>query len=121
MSEEKCRKYLLQEFLDYFQSMRGSSSTTTSFLKVLLTSRPYPTIQQKLKAGPTIRLKTEDAEGNTNKDISSFITQAIDELADECGYDLTMKERVQERLISGADASFLWVSFVPNLFYRYSF
>ena len=108
--EEKSRNYLFQVITEVIRSK--NHNTTTCYLKVLLTSRPNATIQLQLKTGSAVRLKTETTEGRINKDILLFVTDTMDELAEEFGYNLALKRRVQNRLQSGADGSFLWVSLV---------
>lgn len=108
--EKTSRDDLLRRLSEYF---RSSSETTDTYLKVLITSRPYPEIQILLQEQPTTtRLKVEDEEQNINADISSFVSHKVDELAKERGYDLRLKEEVQKALQAGADGMFLWVSLI---------
>jgi len=113
--EEKSRNELLDMLRNYFHSNDGN---TQGFLKVLMTSRPYHQIQNKIfslfpsESANCIRLKTEDQGDKIEADISSFITYKVDELAQTCSYDNDTRLMVFRKLKAGADGMFLWVSLI---------
>ncbi|KAL0632587.1 hypothetical protein Q9L58_008518 [Maublancomyces gigas] len=108
--EKGSRDDLLRRFNNYFLS--EASKTAQSYLKVLVTSRPYHEIKLLLSKRRTIRLKTEDEGQNIKADITSFISHNVDELARVCSYDTVLMEAVQAKLETGADGMFLWVSLI---------
>jgi Cdc6-like AAA superfamily ATPase len=71
--QEESRESLSRYFRDYFDSRRSANANTATFLTVLVTSRPYAKIERQLSPAFCTRLKTENDEGNINRDITSFI------------------------------------------------
>jgi hypothetical protein len=108
--EESSRNYVLDTLCNHFRQLIGSSSIAIPYLKVLVTSRPYNDIERKLKEESIIRLKAEEEEEKVNVDIRSFVCYELDELEGDCCYSLELKEEIRNRLVRGADGSFLWAS-----------
>jgi hypothetical protein len=71
--EQSSRETLIQYFEQNFHTGSSVDPDSTTFLKVLVTGRPYKRIERFLHPAFCIRLKTENEEGNINKDITSFI------------------------------------------------
>jgi len=104
--EQSSRDDLLSRLGEYFQSVDNDESV---YIKVLMTSRPYPEIQSRLQNYTTIRLRTEDEEGHINVDIRSFTKTKVNELAKSRGYNDELKGKVAAALEKGVDGMFLWV------------
>lgn len=107
--EKVSRDYLLRQLNSYFPPDYKSAR---SFLKVLITSRPYREIELQLAKHRIFRLKTEHEWSNIQADISMFISQKVDEMEEICHYDSELKEKVRTKLKAGADGMFLWVALV---------
>jgi hypothetical protein len=71
--EETSRENLMTYFEQYFIA-RSSEASSSTFLKILVTSRPYPKIERLFQSMPCIRLRTGSHEGRINKDIEAFIS-----------------------------------------------
>lgn len=108
--EKSSRDDLLQRLSSYF--LPESKTTVNTYIKVLITIRPYQEIPILLLKNQNIRLKTESEGRNSNANITSLINHKVDELADICRYDSGLKEMVRAKLNSGADGMFLWVSLI---------
>lgn len=108
--ESNSRNDLLQRLSQY--SPEADSNAPNTFLKVLITSRPYRDIDIQLLKHPKIRLKTEIEAANVEADITSFISHKVNELASMCKYGPELKEKVLAKLQTGADGMFLWVALV---------
>jgi hypothetical protein len=110
--EESSRKFLPRYFEDYFATISpAKDSDLTTFLQVLVTSRPYPRIERLLKPSFCIRLRTENDEVNINRDIISFIADKTEQLRHE-GYSDSVIQEDRESLTIKADGMFLCVSII---------
>jgi hypothetical protein len=107
--DETSRENLLSYFEQHFNDISKDSDST--FLKVVATSRPYPRIEHSLPSDFCIRLKTEDAEGRINEDISSFISHTINKIMG-AEYDKGLLKDIEDSMKAQADGMFLWASLV---------
>jgi hypothetical protein len=110
--QESSRELLSRYFEDYFATKSpAKDSDSTTFLKVLVTSRPYPGIEGLLKPSFCTRLITENDEGKINRDIISFIADQTEHLRSK-GYSDCLIQEVRKSLTIKADGMFLWVSLI---------
>lgn len=80
-------------------------------VRVLATSRPWPTIERRFKQSSTIRLRGED-ETRISKDIEAMVNYKLQEFSEIESLSPETKDLIGQRLLSGADQTFLWVSLV---------
>jgi hypothetical protein len=98
--------------IDSLVSMYTPASHTGQMsLKSILTSRPYGRIERPFRKLPSIRLKAEEQTPAISADIELAINSEVVEALGNAWY-LTYGDRtnIRDKLIQGADRTFLWVS-----------
>lgn len=135
---DECDRQSLEQLIkavaDYFDSQsttKGSRSSACCF-KLIILSRPHNIIQQKLhlrrKEDPLetlpapaveprnkMRLIAEEESAAIAKDTTLFVRSKIIELRENSDLFPDVLQRLEERLINGADFTFLWISLVIKL------
>jgi hypothetical protein len=135
---DECDRQSLEQLIKavaaYFDSQpttNGSRSSACCFKMVIL-SRPHNLIQQKLhlrrKEDPLethqepavephnkMRLVAEEESAAIAKDTTLFVRSKIIELRENSDLFPDVLQRLEERLINGADFTFLWISLVIKL------
>ncbi|KAI9855850.1 MAG: hypothetical protein M1813_009369 [Trichoglossum hirsutum] len=109
---EKLTQVLFIQSLVDFYSKIGKQVTTGPFLKILVTSRPYPSIEDKFHDLSMIRLRAEDETSSTSEDIERVVRAKVESFGEKRGISLEVQTALAERLIKNADRTFLWVSLV---------
>ncbi|KAI9795942.1 MAG: hypothetical protein M1833_006590 [Piccolia ochrophora] len=109
--EELHRDMLLQALIE-FSSGNESRTGTKQPLKILVTSRPYLSIENKLHDESIIRLKAEDETFSTQGDVEMVIRARIAEIGKRRHLSQIVQTTLVDRLIRNADRTFLWVSLV---------
>ena len=109
----KSTRDLFIESLVKLYSMVGKDSN--EFLKFIVTSRPYPSIERQLSKSPTIRLKAEDETDDISSDISRVVRARVGSIASQRSLSLAVQADLEERLIHNADRTFLWVSLILKM------
>ncbi|KAK4155684.1 hypothetical protein C8A00DRAFT_41698 [Chaetomidium leptoderma] len=140
---DECEPKSLDELLEGLVAYIDSNSTSDprmpiTRLKVILLSRPHNKIQQTLRLGgeeeedeanghgkertgkPSdnrnrFRLIAEEQTKAMGKDIARFVRFKISEFGETSELLAGMLASLEERLISGADYTFLWISLVIKL------
>ncbi|KAF4840908.1 Vegetative incompatibility protein HET-E-1 [Colletotrichum siamense] len=88
------------------------SSTTT---RVIVSSRNWPNIQQGMEAAEQQRqICLELNADSVSAAVSTYTNYKVDQLAQQKGYDKTLRDEVQSYLLSNSDGTFLWVSLVTQ-------
>jgi len=89
-----------------------TTRTDQMFLKFILTSRPYGWIERLFARLPSIRLKAEEQTPAISADIERFVKSEVEVLGN--ARRLTVGDRInlRDKLIKGADRTFLWVSLI---------
>ncbi|KAJ6788410.1 hypothetical protein PWT90_04691 [Aphanocladium album] len=126
---DECESTSLKTFLDKVAGFLKAHNSgkdgerNKACLKIILLSRPSSLIQGALRlhldGGPSdhsssykIRLAMEDENAALLGDIVRFARWKIDELACTSALPAHALERLRERLVIGADFTFLWISLV---------
>jgi hypothetical protein len=110
--EASSRCQVIEWFTSYITEGRKSG---LPFLKVLMTSRSYQSIEDVFKIVPHIRLKAEDHADSTNEDVVRLIklrskrVQTITSCSDDT------RDKIERRLIGQADRTFLWASLILDI------
>ncbi|KAI9853089.1 MAG: hypothetical protein M1838_001590 [Thelocarpon superellum] len=113
--EESDRTRLLKLMVPYLTTRAKSTSSQLPALRVLMTSRPYESIETLFHRVPNVRLKAEDESESISADIATVIRQRLNELEFMTSCTKGTREKIEQRLIANADRTFLWVSVVLEL------
>ncbi|EGU74133.1 hypothetical protein FOXB_15357, partial [Fusarium oxysporum f. sp. conglutinans Fo5176] len=90
-----------------------SSSTPSSCVKWIISSRNWPDIEDKLdSAKQKVRLPLELNKDSISKAVDMYIGYKVDRLACHKKYDKETRDAVENYLTSNADGTFLWVALV---------
>ncbi|KAF8536548.1 hypothetical protein BDD12DRAFT_918318 [Trichophaea hybrida] len=101
--EESTRNELIKFLVSiYLPANCTARNTDETFLKFVLTSRPYGFIEEQFARLPTIRLKAEEQIPAINVDIELVINAEVKALG-------------KHKLVKGADRTFLWVSLILKI------
>ena len=106
---------LLIESLVKFYSDCGESGANGSFLKFLVTSRPYLWIENKFADLPKIRLRAEEETDATSKDIKLVVKARITKVGLVRHLPDITQARLVDHLVRNADRTFLWVSLILEM------
>jgi NACHT domain len=112
--EEPTRTSLIRSLIKFY-SKDSDRRSTNSFLKFIVTSRPYSSIEREFNKHPTIRLKAEDKTNEINADIVRVIRSKVESIGNDKGLSIAVRTSLKERLIENADQTFLWVSLVLEM------
>lgn len=128
--EPKSRDLLVKSLATYFSTPVQSGPGHQGPFKMVILSRPDNLIQRRLQlfgkdttertfGAPGLerksRLMAEDEVVAISKDINLFIRAKIDEFGPKSELSEDVLAKVEDRLIHGADFTFLWVSLVVKL------
>ncbi|KAK7571598.1 hypothetical protein V3481_018809 [Fusarium oxysporum f. sp. vasinfectum] len=90
-----------------------SSSTLSSRVKWIISSRNWPDIEDKLdSAKQKVGLPLELNKDSISKAVDIYIGYKVDRLASHKKYDKETRDAVEDYLASNADGTFLWVALV---------
>ncbi|EXK79656.1 hypothetical protein FOQG_15754 [Fusarium oxysporum f. sp. raphani 54005] len=90
-----------------------SSSTPSSRVKWIMSSRNWPDIEDKLdSAKQKVRLPLELNKDSISKAVDIYIGYKVDRLTYHKKYDKETRDAVEDYLTSNADGTFLWVALV---------
>ncbi|KAK1623065.1 hypothetical protein BDP81DRAFT_138501 [Colletotrichum phormii] len=92
-------------------SANGSLSSVGN-LKLLVTSRPWPSIETRFRNLLSIRLRGEDESPSLSADVEKMIEHRVQELKRSSFLSTEASSMVAKILTEGADRTFLWVSLV---------
>ena len=113
--EESSRNQLLRWFVPYLTDRPASTSSDSPTLRVLMTSRPYESIERIFHRASNVRLKAEDETESISADITAVIKQRLDDLEATTGCSKDTRTKIEQKLVANADRTFLWVSVVLEL------
>ncbi|KAF8243587.1 hypothetical protein K440DRAFT_55295 [Wilcoxina mikolae CBS 423.85] len=102
----------LVSYLMQFYEMESQSSTDRSFLKLIVTSRPYLSIENEFEEGRTIRLAAEDETNSTQADIELVVRARVSKFGKKRQLSDIVQAGLVDRLVHNADRTFLWVSLI---------
>ncbi|PMD17925.1 hypothetical protein NA56DRAFT_526191, partial [Hyaloscypha hepaticicola] len=115
---DECEEATREKLIDcltilYSQDKRGHS--VQSFVKFLLTSRPYGSIERRLDSLPNIRLKAEDQTVAISQDVERVVKSRLEQICKTREFGDGVRASLEERLIGGADRTFIWVSLILQM------
>lgn len=112
---EESGRILLIDALKQFRSKHDWDSTH-GYVKFLVTSRPYQSIERKFRflenAMPRIRLAGEDETESIKREIDLVIKHRVAELRDVLDLDTKAAENLELKLISMDHRTYLWLKLV---------
>ena len=106
--EESTRVQLIKRWVDFYSKPNANKP----FLKFVVTSRPYRSIEGEFDDLQTIRLRAEDETDATSKDIELVVKARVQKTGKKRHLSDEVQNALVERLISNADRTFLWVSLI---------
>ncbi|KAF4631578.1 hypothetical protein G7Y89_g6554 [Cudoniella acicularis] len=111
--EKMTREIFIAVVAKYFATSLKSQQRKP-VLKMLVTSRPDNAIQRGFQRLQKIRLRGEDEVDSVSHDIGLVVQANIDQLQ-EGGMPRWLLMNLQQRLIDGADRTFLWTTLIIQL------
>jgi hypothetical protein len=129
---DECERKSLDEFIKALAMFFDSSTVDIHCdIKIILLSRPHNSIQQKLRlcsmeegedwaalpeaTSNMVRLAAEEESAAIAKDITRFVLSNIAEFGHNSDLLPDILRQLKDRLINGADFTFLWISLVIKL------
>ena len=89
------------------------SMSTCSRIKWIVSSRNWPDIEERLEnQNEKATLSLELNAKSVSEAVDNYVKHKVDDLAQIKGYNDSIKNSVQEHLLSNADGTFLWVALV---------
>ena len=115
--EKSTRSILIDSLVKFYSDPDAGKETNPAagHLKIILTSRPYQSIEDRLHDLPRIRLKGEDETTSVSADVKLVITERVRKLSLRRSLPDSMQKNLLSSLIEGADQTFLWVSLVLGM------
>ncbi|KFY48867.1 hypothetical protein V495_00958 [Pseudogymnoascus sp. VKM F-4514 (FW-929)] len=114
---DECDKASRREFTttlaDYFKGKIDEKNSHPS-LKILITSRPDNAIKNSFSTIANIRLRGEDETEAISEDVERVVQANINEL-NGLGLPVELLTGLQDKLIRGADRTFLWTTLTIDL------
>ena len=114
--EDASRNQFLRQISKHFSSsLTGKARLKRrTNLKLIITDRPYETLQHHLHRFAVIHLKAEE-EKSINSDIALFVIDGTQHLASLRHYTPALSQRVRVALLTGADGMFLWAALMIEM------
>ena len=107
---ESSRNRLIKLLSSSFSANKPARESSN--LKVLLTSRPLPYIEEGFATSNVLRLRRGDETESFSKDLEASIRHKVGELKQKSSLSPEACDLVQETLLKRADRTFLWVALV---------
>ena len=117
--EELSRGPFLELLVRFFSKSTGTKEEK-SFLKMVVTSRPYPAIERKLDPLQKVyfgkfRLRAEDETDGITDDIERVVKARVNTIGSMKAIAEATLADLEERLINNADRTFLWVTLILDI------
>jgi ankyrin repeat protein len=106
--EESTKVQLIKSWADFYSKPNANKP----FLKFIVTSRPYRSIEAEFEDLQIIRLRAEDETDATSEDIELVVKARVQKIGKKRHLPDKAQSALVERLISNADRTFLWVSLI---------
>ncbi|KAI9888001.1 MAG: hypothetical protein M1823_000122 [Watsoniomyces obsoletus] len=105
---DSTRNQFTQKLVEFYESPPSGSR-----VKILVTSRPNRSIEDRLDGDTTIRIKGEDVD--ISGDVALVVRHQVQEIALKRNLTEAMQTRLMKSLVSNADGTFLWVSLILEM------
>lgn len=114
---DECREDERKPFLAALADMERKLNTSTEVsLKILITSRPYASIQRALRGFQVIRVRSENNLDDIDEDIKTVVAARVARFASSIGAINNRRlEMFESKLLTKVDHTFLWVSLILDL------
>ncbi|PGH21490.1 hypothetical protein AJ80_03158 [Polytolypa hystricis UAMH7299] len=115
---DECSDTEWRAFVEVLADFFHTEEADRSNLKFILSSRPYPAIEQELSKVPGIeyfRIRAEEEPIHLKRDIELLIKARVKELATVKSLPEAAEEELVEHLTTNAGSNFLWVTLVLDL------
>jgi hypothetical protein len=112
---DECRDIDLHRLIDKlrFFHRQSISPTPTTYLKFLLTSRPYDHIQDQFRTitntFPHLHLKGEEQNDLLRKEIDLVVKMRVEELAETAELSSDIQQRLEQKLLRMEHRTYLWL------------
>ena len=111
---DECEEESLRQLLDAIGSyLSKPEEGAKPRLKLIVLSRPQPAVLES-KLGHYHQIQLDVSNTETTRDVEKYVSAKVAKLASEQDLSEEMVAQVQQRLLAGADGTFLWVAFVAN-------
>ena len=108
--EESSRRLLMKVLVDFFK-IQGAGRD--SRLKVIVTGRPYASLERGFMSLPSIRLRAEDDDTRPVEDVRLYVSHRAQRIVESLHiHDAGRVDALVKTLASKADQSFIWVSLI---------
>ncbi|KAE8354650.1 hypothetical protein BDV28DRAFT_146933 [Aspergillus coremiiformis] len=105
------RDQLIERLKDFYS--QANSSTHKTWLKFLVTSRPYADIQDNFKSitdlVPSIHLQGEQENDQIHREIDLVVKVQVKKLAETSQLSDEMKQRIEDQLLQMQHRTYLWL------------
>ncbi|KAH0443799.1 ankyrin repeat protein [Colletotrichum camelliae] len=108
---EHSRNRLIDLLVSTFPQMIGSRNLLGR-LKIIVTSRPWPSIESRFRYLSCVRLRGENETSSLSKDIETMVKAKVSKLKLEGTITPEACTILETSLAQGADRTFLWASLV---------
>ncbi|KAF9874662.1 ankyrin repeat protein [Colletotrichum karsti] len=108
---EDSRNRLIDLLVKAFPQMTGSRKLLGR-LKIIVTSRPWPSIETRFRSLSCVRLRGENESSSLSKDIETMVKAKVERLKVEGTLSPEACAMLETTLAQGADRTFLWASLV---------
>ncbi|KAL0930568.1 ankyrin repeat protein [Colletotrichum truncatum] len=108
---EGSRNRLIDLLVNTFPQMVGSRKLLGR-LKIIVTSRPWASIESRFRYLSCVRLRGEDEASSLSKDIETMVKVKVEKLKTEGTISREACSILEASLAKGADRTFLWASLV---------
>jgi ankyrin repeat protein len=115
---DECLEQERRSLLSSLSKFLCSKDSEKSCLKLILTGRPYASIERefyKIPQSEQIHIRAEDEHIHVWRDVNALITFRIKELAHLKNLSQQSQDKLEDHLLRNAGTNFLWVTLVLDL------
>ncbi|KAF6802449.1 ankyrin repeat protein [Colletotrichum sojae] len=118
---DECGEESRNRFIDLlaktFPQMMGSRKLLGR-LKIIVTSRPWPSIESRFRHLSCVRLRGENEASALSNDVETMVKAKVEKLKMEGTISPEACDLLETTLAKGADRTFLWTSLVLETIFR---
>ena len=113
---DECEETSRDRFMnDLAKLVDHSKLSSSKFLKIWITSRPYLSLNEYFMGFVPQRVALEDNGDDTDRDLRLVIKERVKDLAERLRLKQDTVNGIENHLIENADRTFLWVQFALEL------
>ncbi|KAF6824090.1 ankyrin repeat protein [Colletotrichum plurivorum] len=114
---EESRNRFIDLLVKTFPQMMGSRKLLGR-LKIIVTSRPWPSIESRFRYLSCVRLRGENEASALSNDVETMVKAKVEKLKMEGTISPEACDLLETTLAKGADRTFLWASLVLETIFR---